>query len=43
MELHHRVELIDAILEEAEQKTSALHHALAAQVRAPGRDSARRT
>ena len=28
MELHHRVELIDALLEEAEQKMSALHHAL---------------
>jgi hypothetical protein len=34
MELHHRVEFIDAILEEAEQKTIALQHALAAQGRA---------
>ena len=34
MELHHRVEFIDAILEEAEQKTTALQHALAAQGRA---------
>ena len=34
MELHHRVEVIDAILEEAEQKTTALQHALAAQGRA---------
>lgn len=34
MELHHRVELIDTLLEEAEQKMSALHHALGAQSRA---------
>ena len=34
MELHHRVELIDTLLEEAEQKMSALHHALGAQTRA---------
>ena len=34
MELHHRVELIDNLLQEAEQKTAALHHALAAQERA---------
>ena len=34
MELHHRVELIDAILEEAEQKMTALQHALGAQARA---------
>ena len=34
MELHTRVELIDTLLEEAEQKTTALHHALAAQARA---------
>ena len=34
MELHHRVELIDTLLEEAEQKMSTLHHALGAQTRA---------
>jgi hypothetical protein len=34
MELHTRVELIETLLEEAEQKTTALHHALAAQARA---------
>ncbi len=34
MELHTRVELIDSILEEADQKMRALHHALAAQERA---------
>jgi hypothetical protein len=34
MELHHRVELIDSLLEEAEQKMSALQHALGAQTRA---------
>jgi hypothetical protein len=34
MELHTRVELIDTLLAEAEQKTTALHHALAAQARA---------
>jgi hypothetical protein len=34
MELHTRVELIETLLEEAEQKTTALHHALAAQERA---------
>jgi len=34
MELHHRVELIDSLLEEAEQKMSAMHHALSAQTRA---------
>src|SRR6267378_5841243 len=34
MELHTRVELIDMILEEADQKMQALHHALAAQARA---------
>jgi Skp family chaperone for outer membrane proteins len=34
MELHHRVELIDTLLEEAEQKMSALQHALGAQTRA---------
>jgi len=34
MELHHRVELIDTLLAEAEQKMGALHHALGAQTRA---------
>ena len=34
MELHTRVELIETLLEEAEQKTTALHHTLAAQARA---------
>jgi hypothetical protein len=34
MELHTRVALIDMLLEEADQKTQALHHALAAQERA---------
>src|SRR5262245_32114392 len=34
MELHTRVELIDTLLEEADQKRQALHHALAAQERA---------
>jgi hypothetical protein len=34
MELHHRVELVDSLLEEAEQKMSALQHALGAQTRA---------
>jgi hypothetical protein len=34
MELHTRVELIDTLLQEAEQRTTALHHTLAAQVRA---------
>jgi hypothetical protein len=34
MELQHRVALIDTLLEEAEQKMSALHHALGAQTRA---------
>jgi len=34
MELYHRVELIDTLLEEAEQKMSALQHALGAQTRA---------
>ena len=34
MELHTRVELIDTLLEEADQKMQALHHALAAQERA---------
>ena len=43
MELHTRVELIDTLLEEADQKMQALHHALAAQARAKGRKTARRT
>src|SRR5262245_50195153 len=34
MELHTRVELIDTLLEEADKKRQALHHALAAQERA---------
>ena len=34
MELHTRVALIDTLLEEADQKRQALHHALAAQARA---------
>jgi len=34
MELHTRVELIETLLAEAEQKTTALQHALAAQARA---------
>ena len=33
MELHTRVELIDTLLEDAAQKTTALQHALAAQAR----------
>ena len=36
MELHTRVALIDTLLEEADQKMQALHHALAAQARAKG-------
>ena len=45
MELHTRVELIDTLLEEADQKMQALHHALAARERAkdeiqhPGHDT----
>src|SRR5262245_26824287 len=34
MALHTRVALIDTLLEEADQKRQALHHALAAQERA---------
>jgi len=34
MELHQRVELIDILMEEADQKMQALHHAQAAQQRA---------
>ena len=34
MALHTRVALIDTLLEEADQKRQALHHALAAQARA---------
>jgi len=33
MELHHRVELIDTLLEEAAQKMDALQHAMAAKNR----------
>ena len=34
MELHHRVALIETLMEEADQKMQALQHALAAQARA---------
>ena len=34
MELHHRVELIDALIAETDQKTQSLHHALQAKERA---------
>ena len=34
MELHHRVELIDALIEETDQKTQSMHHALHAKERA---------
>ncbi|MGE3539771.1 MAG: hypothetical protein AB7N91_20360 [Candidatus Tectimicrobiota bacterium] len=34
MELHHRVELVDSLLEEAEQKQVTLSHALQAKERA---------
>ena len=34
MEVHTRIELLNTLLEEAEQKIQALHHALAAQERA---------
>ena len=34
MELHHRVELIDTLLEETDQKTQSLQHALHAKERA---------
>ena len=34
MELHHRVELIDTLIEETDQKTQSLHHALHARERA---------
>ena len=34
MELHHRVELIDTLIEEADQKTQSLHHAMHAKERA---------
>lgn len=33
MELHTRVALIDTLLEDAEQKAQALHHAMAAKER----------
>jgi len=34
MELHHRVELIDTLIEETDHKTQSLQHALHAQERA---------
>ena len=34
MELHHRVELIDTLMEETDQKAQSLHHALHAKERA---------
>jgi hypothetical protein len=34
MALHHRLELIDTLIAEAEQKTQSLHHALHAMERA---------
>ena len=34
MELHHRVELIDTLIEETDQKAQSLHHALQAKERA---------
>jgi hypothetical protein len=34
MELHHRVEVIDTLIEETDQKTQALHHAMHAKERA---------
>ena len=34
MELHHRVELIDTLMAETDQKTQSLHHALHAKERA---------
>ena len=34
MELHHRVEMIETLMEEAEQKRTALTHALNARERA---------
>ena len=34
MELHHRVEVLDTLMAEADQKMQALQHALAAQERA---------
>ena len=40
MELHHRVELIDTLIEEADQKMQALHHALHAKERAEQRQAA---
>jgi hypothetical protein len=40
MELHHRVELIDTLIAEADQKTQALHHALHAKERAEQRQGA---
>jgi hypothetical protein len=40
MELHHRVELIDTLIAEADQKTQSLHHALHAKERAEQRQGA---
>jgi len=37
MELHHRVEWIDTLIAEADQKMQALHHALHAKERAEQR------
>src|SRR5688572_26225116 len=34
MELHHRVELLDTLMAETDQKTQSLHHALHAKERA---------
>jgi hypothetical protein len=39
MELHHRVELIDTLIAEADQKTQSLHHAMQAQERAGHRQA----
>ena len=39
MELHHRVELIDTLMAEADQKTQSLHHALHAKERAEQRQA----
>ena len=42
MELHHRVELIDTLIAEADQKTQSLHHALHAKERAEQRQESSR-
>jgi hypothetical protein len=39
MELHHRVELIDTLIAEADQKTQSLHHAMQAKERAGQRQA----